>query len=48
MTAHCMAINYDAFVAAGADQYIDTETHTWTTENFIKAVDALYAHKERR
>ena len=44
MTAHCMAINYDAFVAAGADQYIDTETHTWTTENFIKAVDALYAY----
>ena len=39
-----MAINYDAFVAAGADQYIDTETHTWTTENFIKAVDALYAY----
>ena len=44
MTAHCMAINYDAFVAAGADQYVDTETHTWTTENFIKAVDALYAY----
>ncbi len=44
MTAHCMAINHDAFVAAGADQYIDTETHTWTTEDFIKAVDALYAY----
>lgn len=44
MTAHCMAVNLDAFKAAGADQYLDLETHTWTTENFIKAVDALYAH----
>ena len=43
MTAHCMAINRNAFEEAGALQYIDEETHTWTTENFIKAVDALYA-----
>ncbi|MDO5444027.1 MAG: extracellular solute-binding protein [Eubacteriales bacterium] len=43
MTAHCMAINYDAFKEAGADQYVDIENHTWTTENFIKACDALYA-----
>ncbi|MCD8145303.1 MAG: extracellular solute-binding protein [Oscillospiraceae bacterium] len=42
MTAHCMAINYDAFVAAGADQYVDLETHTWTTEDFQNAVAALY------
>ncbi len=42
MTAHCMAVNLDAFKAAGADQYLDLETHTWTTENFIKAVAALY------
>ena len=42
MTAHCMAVNYDAFVAAGADQYLDLETHTWTTEDFIAAVNALY------
>ena len=45
ITAHCMGINLDAFKAAGADQYLDLETHTWTTENFIKAVDALYAKK---
>ena len=45
ITAHCMAINLDAFKAAGADQYLDLDTHTWTTENFIKAVDALYAKK---
>ena len=32
MTAHCMAINYDAFKAAGADQFVDLESHTWTTE----------------
>ena len=43
ITAHCMGINLDAFKAAGADQYLDLENHTWTTENFIKAVDALYA-----
>lgn len=44
MTAHCMAVNLDAFKEAGADQYLDLETHTWTTEDFIKAVEALYAH----
>ena len=43
MTAHCMAINLNAFKEAGADQYINTETHTWTTEQFINAVNALYA-----
>lgn len=43
VTAHCMAVNLDAFKQAGADQYLDLTTHTWTTENFIKAVDALYA-----
>ena len=44
MTAHCMAINLNAFKEAGADQYLDLENHTWTTENFIKAVEALYAY----
>ena len=44
MTAHCMAINKDIFEAAGAMQYINEETHTWTTEDFIKAVDAVYAY----
>lgn len=41
MTAHCMAINYDLFEAAGALSYIDEETHTWTAEGFAKAVRAL-------
>ncbi|MGN1314034.1 MAG: ABC transporter substrate-binding protein [Lachnospiraceae bacterium] len=47
MTAHTMAINYDLFEAADALQYIDEETHTWTTEGFQKAVEALvaYGHK---
>ncbi len=36
MTAHTMAINKDIFEAADAMQYIDEETRTWTTENFIK------------
>jgi multiple sugar transport system substrate-binding protein len=42
MTAHCMAINYTAFQEAGADQYVDVESHTWTTEDFQNAVAALY------
>ncbi len=42
MTAHCMAVNYDAFVEAGADQYLDLETHTWTTDDFLAAMDAMY------
>ncbi|MCM1259062.1 MAG: extracellular solute-binding protein [Roseburia sp.] len=41
MCTHCMAINYDMFQEAGALQYIDEENHTWTTEDFIKAVHAL-------
>ena len=42
MTAHCMAINKTAFEQADALQYLDLENHTWTTENFIKAVEAVY------
>lgn len=44
MTTHCMAINYDLFEAAGALQYIDEETRTWTTEGFIHAMNALTAY----
>ena len=44
MTAHNMAINKTVFEAAGAMQYIDVENHSWTTENFIKAVEAVYAY----
>ena len=43
MTAHCMGVNLDAFKAAGADQYLDLETRTWTTENYLKAIAALEA-----
>ena len=39
--AHCMAINYEVFEAAGALQYIDEETRTWTTDDFVKACEAL-------
>ena len=42
MNAYCMAINYDAFVQAEADKYIDLETRTWDDEDFINAVRALY------
>lgn len=40
-SAHCMAIHYDLFEAAGALKYLDQETHTWTTEGFVEAVRAL-------
>jgi len=42
MTAHCMAVNKTMLEAAGALDCIDEDTHTWTTENFFKAVKALY------
>ena len=44
MTAHTMAINKDMFEAAGALQYINEETRTWTTEGFQNAVKALYEY----
>ena len=44
MTAHCMAINLNAFKEAGADQYLNLDTHTWTTDDFVNAVNALYAY----
>ena len=43
MTAHCMAVNLNRFQAVGADQYLDLDTHTWTTEDFIAAVGLLAA-----
>jgi len=43
MTTHCMVINYNDFEAAGALQYLDEATHTWTTEGFLNALDALEA-----
>jgi multiple sugar transport system substrate-binding protein len=41
MTTHCMAINYEVFQKAGALQYLDEKNRTWTTENFIKACQAV-------
>ncbi len=43
MTTHCMAINKTAFEEAGALQYVDLNTRTWTTDQFKNAVAALYA-----
>ncbi len=48
MSAQCMAINYDLFREAGALEYIDEETRTWTTEDFIQAVKALKAYGQER
>ena len=47
MTAHTMAINRDIFEAAGALQYLDETTGTWTTENFQKAVQAVYDYGQK-
>ena len=32
MTAHCMAVNMTKVKEVGADKYIDTDKHTWSTE----------------
>lgn len=42
MSTHCMGINLEMFEEADALQYIDMENRTWTTDGFIKAVEALY------
>ena len=47
VAAHCMAINYDVFEAAGALQYIDEETRTWTTDNFVKAMEPFVTPRRR-
>ena len=47
MTAHTMAVNRDIFEAAGALQYLDETTGTWTTENFQKAVQAVYDYGQQ-
>ena len=36
MTAHCMAVNMTKVKEVGADQYIDTDKHTWSTDGFLK------------
>lgn len=41
MTTHCMAINYELFEQAGALQYLDLENRTWTTDNFVKAMETI-------
>ena len=42
MVAHCMAINKKVFEEADAMKYLDAEKHTWTTENFLKAIQAVH------
>ncbi len=41
MTTHVMAINYDIFKEAGALRYIDEETRSWTTDDFVKAMELV-------
>ena len=37
-----MAVNMTKVKEVGADQYIDTDKHTWSTDGFLNTVDALY------
>lgn len=48
MSTHCMAINYELFEAAGALQYIDQKSRTWSAEDFVHAVEALRAYGQER
>lgn len=41
MRADCMAINKSFFEQADALQYLDAQTGIWTTEGFLKAVQAV-------
>ena len=41
MGIHTMAIDKLVFEQAGAMTYIDEQTHTWTTEGFMKAMEAV-------
>ncbi len=47
MTTHCMVINRDLFEKAGALAYIDEESRTWTTDDFVRAVEALTAYGQK-
>lgn len=42
MTAHCMAVNMTKVREVGAEKYVNTDTHTWSTDDFLATVDALY------
>ena len=42
MTAHCMAVNMTKVKEVGADKYINTDTHTWSTDDFLATVGALH------
>ena len=45
-TAHCMAINYDLFEAAGALEHINVEEHTWkSVDDFFAAVQKVYDYQ---
>ena len=46
-TAHCMAINYDLFEAAGALEHINVEEHTWkSVDDFFAAVQKVYDYQK--
>ena len=48
VVTHCMAINKRIFEEADALQYVNLTNHSWTTEDFFKAANAIYnsGHEE--
>lgn len=42
MSAHCMVVNKGMLKDAGALQYLDEETRTWTADGFAKTIEALH------
>ena len=50
MTAHCMAVNLTKLTAAcekagiAVSDVLDVDSHTWTTDGFLKAVEVLNAY----
>ena len=50
MTAHCMAVNLTKLTAAcekagiAVSDVLDVDSHTWTTDGFLKAVEVLHAY----
>lgn len=44
MATHCMAINKRIFEETNALQYVNLSNYTWTTKDFLKAVETIYRH----
>ncbi len=48
MMVHTMALNKDVFEAAGALKYLDEETGTWKSSDFIEAVKTVHEYLKKQ